>query len=185
MSITITEALAEIKTINKRIAKKQEFIRQYLARQESLKDPLAKDGGSDQVIAREMQAMTDLQGRTVRLRRAVQKANDETMVTVNGITRSISEWIVWRRDVAPGHQQFLNSLRQNLSMVRAQAQNKGSNVVGAAVASVNTDLKPTDIIVNVDEGKLAREIEDMENVLGQLDGMFSLKNATVTIEEIE
>jgi hypothetical protein len=39
-----------------------------------------------------------------------------------------------------------------------------------------------DIVVNVDEQKLAEDSERMEEVLGTLDGLLSLKNATVTIE---
>lgn len=42
MSITITEALAEIKTVAKRIEKKRDFIRAYLSRQEGVRDPLEK-----------------------------------------------------------------------------------------------------------------------------------------------
>ena len=55
MPITITEALAEIKTVGKRVEKKREFIKSFLARQDGIKDPLEKDGGSYQAIARERQ----------------------------------------------------------------------------------------------------------------------------------
>lgn len=41
----ITEALAELKTLNKRVEKKKEYVKAYLYRQEGLKDPLEKDGG--------------------------------------------------------------------------------------------------------------------------------------------
>lgn len=48
MALTITEALAEIKTVGKRVEKKREFIKAFLARQDGVKDPLEKDGGSFQ-----------------------------------------------------------------------------------------------------------------------------------------
>ena len=50
MPITITEALAEIPTIEKRITKKQEFITNYLFRVSSTRDPHEKDGGSAELI---------------------------------------------------------------------------------------------------------------------------------------
>ena len=84
MGITITEALAEIKTIGKRIASKQAFIGQYLARQDGVRDPLEKDGGSAEVIKRERQAIGDLETRIITLRQGIQHANDETKVSVVG-----------------------------------------------------------------------------------------------------
>jgi hypothetical protein len=61
--ITITEALADVKTIDKRIEKKKYFVQSYLVRQERLKDPLEKDGGATKVIHQERQAIQDLQER--------------------------------------------------------------------------------------------------------------------------
>ena len=45
-AITVTEALAEIKTTQKRIEKKREHILNFAWRQERMKDPLERDGGS-------------------------------------------------------------------------------------------------------------------------------------------
>lgn len=44
------------------------------------------------------------------------------------------------------------------------------------------DAKPTDIVVNVDEQQLAKDIERLEETLGTLDGVLSLKNATVMLD---
>lgn len=177
MGITITEALAEIKTVQKRIEKKREFIGGFLARQDGVKDPLEKDGGSYQAIARERQAIADLEGRIVSLRRGIQTANEATTVTIGGAGRSIADWLVWRRDVAPGYQQFLGKLRASLNGVRDQARKQGSGLVGPGAQAE----KPTDIVVNINEQDLAAEIEKLEETLGQLDGQLSLKNATVQI----
>lgn len=182
MTMTITEALAEIKTISKRIEKKREFVLGYLFRQEGLKDPLEKDGGSVEAIRREAQAVTDLEARIVTLRRGIARANEATSVTVNGRTHSIADWLTWRRDVAPGVQQFQGQVRSRLNLLREQAKRGGSAVIGA-VASVSTDAKPTDYVVNIDEGGLAKDIERIEETLGILDGQLSLKNATIMIEE--
>src|SRR3954452_7996422 len=102
--ITITEALAELKTIDKRIEKKREFVLAYLLRQEMFKDPLEKDGGSVSAIRREMQAIGDLEERRITLRRAVQQANERNSVVVGKQVRTIADWLVWRREVAPAQQ---------------------------------------------------------------------------------
>lgn len=180
MSLTITEALAETKTIEKRIAKKRESIQQYLARQEMLRDPMGQDGGSVGFIKREEQAVGDLEERLIAIRRAVLNANLATKVSVNGDTRSIQDWLTWRREIAPRRQQYLAQLRGRIEAVRREAQSKGVGVV-SAVASVG-DAKPTDVLVNVSEQELAEQIEHVETVLGTLDGQLSLKNATTKID---
>ena len=180
MSITITEALAEIKTIGKRIEKKRESMATYFARQEGVRDPLEKNGGSAAFIAAERQAVGDLEQRLITLRRAIQTANDETSVTINSTTRTVSEWLTWRRDVAPGQRSWLSIVRATLVRVRESAQKQG-NAVLSSVAQIG-DSKPTDIVVNVDEVEIATAAETLEDTLGQLDGQLSLKNATVFVK---
>lgn len=177
-TMTITEALAEIKTIGKRLTKKREFVRNFLARQEGLKDPLSREGGSAQAIRVERQAIGDLESRIIRIRRAIAKANDVTEVTVGIDTRTISEWLVWKREIAGERQKFLTSIQQMIGNLRSQARQKGWNVV-------KTDSEATadtDFIVNLDERQLAEEIETLEQQLGDLDGQLSLRNATTLVE---
>ncbi len=181
MGITVTEALAEIKTVGKRIEKKRQFINQYIARQDGVRDPLEKDGGSATVIKKERQAIGDLEDRIVSLRRGIQQANDETYVSLNGETRTISEWLTWRRDVAPARKQWLAQISSSLHQIRENAKRQGAAIVSASVTT--GEMKPTDIVVNVDERGVAEESETLEDTLGQLDGQLSLKNATIQIKE--
>src|SRR5437762_2223860 len=102
--ITITEALAELKTLQKRIEKKREFVVTFLARQDGLKDPLGNDGGSFVALGRELQAIHDLDARRVLIRTNIQKINQSTPITVENVTRTIAEWLTWRKEVAPGEQ---------------------------------------------------------------------------------
>lgn len=175
--ITITEALAELTTIGKRVDKKRTFIKAYLMRQEKLKDPLVKDGGASEVIKREFQAVNDLLGRLISIRLAIQKKNHETDVTVGGVTKTLAEWLTWRKEAAPGEQRMYLELQQMINSARAQGLRQGATVVSAG-----QEAKPDDIVVNVDEAALARSAEETETVLGDLDGQLSLKNATVYIE---
>lgn len=177
--ITITEALAEIKTLGKRIEKKREFINQFLSRQDGVRDPLEKDGGSFKVIQAERQSIADLENRVIELRRGIQQANDTTRVAINGVTRTISEWLTWRRDVAPGQRAWFANVRGQINNVRENAKRQGVALVQANATT--GDTKPTDLVVNIDELQLAAEAEALEDVFGQLDGQLSLKNATVTI----
>ena len=182
MKLTITEALAEIKTIGKRIEKKRQSIGQYLARQDMLKDPLAGEaGGSAGFIARERQAATDLATRWIRLRTAIQQSNLTEQIAVGSVTRTVAEWLTWRREISAGEQGFLNQLRQSVANVRQQATTKGVTVRSGSLEKA-TEALPTDVIVNIDEAALAKEIEAIEVALGGLDGQLSLKNATTFIE---
>lgn len=178
MSQTITEALAEIKTINKRLAKKRQFVQEHLFRQERFKDPLVNDGGSKQAIDRERQAIGDLEERVVHLRRAIQDVNEQTSLSVNGTTRNIADWLVWRREVAPQQSQFLDTLNNQILAARREAQQKGVAVVSGEVkASSDSDL-----VINIDLTALSQDREGLEEVLGTLDGQLSLKNATTFVD---
>jgi hypothetical protein len=178
MPLTITEALAEVKTITKRIAKKREFIGGYLVRQDKLKDPLLGDGGSPAAIAREQQAVNDLESRIISIRRAIADANASTEITLHGITRTISDWLTWRREVAPARQLFNQKARGTLATLRIEAQRKGVALRGSEVEVTD----PNDLIVNVSEVELSKESEELEHILGDLDGQLSLKNATTMID---
>ena len=175
--ITITEALAALKVLEKRIMNKQTAITPYLVRQDGLRDPLEKGGGSVQAIARERQALRDLETQKVAIRTAIQQINQVTDIEILGQKRTIAQWLTWRKDVAPGQVKFLTTMRQGILTARTNATRQGAGVVEAG-----KDAKPTDLVINVDEAELAKEHEELDTILATLDGQLSLKNATVLIE---
>lgn len=177
--ITITEALAEVKTIGKRLETKRDFIGQFLFRQQMVKDPLEKDGGSEKAVAAAFQSIADLQQRVIKIRAAIQRANLENTLTIEGKGQSVANWLTWRKEVAPFQQKTLTLLRQSIDKNRQQMLTKGITV---GSLKIEQDLRPTDFVVNLDEGDLARRIEALETILGTLDGKLSLFNATATIE---
>jgi hypothetical protein len=188
-TVTITEALAEIKTITKRLATKREFVTSYLLRHEEIRDPLEKDGGSGTMIARERQAIADLEQRIVDIRAAIARSNEATKISIGGRTRTVTEWLAWRKEVAPGVSLFLRDLRNRIEGVR-KMQVEGrvprtdprlAALAVQATAIANKSEKPPEIIVNLDEKELAKDSEAHEDILGQLDGQLSLKNATTEI----
>lgn len=175
--ITITEALQEVKTIDARIQKKKEFVFNFLFRQNTQRDPHEKDGGSAVLIAQERQAINDLLERKISIRTAINIANAENSITIGKQTRTISEWLVWKRDVAPTMKVILNETAAQLQVLRQDVTRKGLNVTQSAPSEVTTD-----IIVNVNENELSKQIEALEEAISTLDGQFSLKNATIKIE---
>lgn len=175
--ITITEALQEIKTIDARIQKKKEFIFNFLFRQNNQRDPHEKDGGSASLIAKERQSINDLLERKISIRNAINIANAENSIAIKDQSRTISEWLVWKRDVAPTLKAVLNETAVRLQSMRQDVSRKGLTITQNAPAEVTLD-----VIVNVNEAELAKQIENLEETLSTLDGQFSLKNATIKIE---
>jgi len=175
-ALTITEALSEIKTIKARIAKKQEAILRFLARDGRLRDPLESVGGSSVFVRGERQSIADLEQRIVSLRTAIQQANQSTTLTLGGRTRSVAEWLNWRRDVAGTAKTFLSQIVGQLSQLRQQAPRQGQ------VVSDRDTGSPNEIVVALNEQELAKQIESLEEILGNLDGKLSLLNATVTLD---
>lgn len=178
MSITITEALAELKLIKSKVEKKKNFILANVARQEGAKDQLEKSGGTTAVLAQELQAVGDLQERLVKIRTAIATANSSTSVEIGGVKRTIAEWLIWRRDVAPLIKNFEKDLAMGIGRVKAEAQRSGYQIVKNGEAA----SKPTDVIVEVDEMKLQQNAENTQEILDTLDGKLSLHNATVQVE---
>jgi hypothetical protein len=167
--MTITEAFAELKTIQARLKKKREFIGSHLLYPDAIKDPLANDGGTLQVVQREQQAISDLQERLIRIRYAMQTANLVNSITIAGKTRSIAEWLAWRKDLQEGERSFLANIRRSIDNTRTNVRAKG-------------DDPAKTVVVNVDEGDLGARMEALETIASTLDGQLSLKNATVVIE---
>lgn len=176
---TITEGLAELKTLRKRIDKKREALGPYLARAEAIRDPLEKQGGSAKHIREERQAVDQLEANYVELRRRIAVANDSTVITVCGVARSISEWLIWRREIAVHRGAWLANMRSGIQQLRSKTQQRGGSMISAT--AIVADTKPDDIIVNIDEALLDKELEMHEEILGSLDGQLSLKNATTEI----
>lgn len=178
--ITITEALAELKVIDKRLEKKKQFVLENLARPEAIKDPMDKDGITQaEAVKRERQAITDLEERKIAIRREIANTNAATNITVSGMVRTIADWLIWRREVAGHRSNFLDRMNNQLQGVRQQALTQGSRLFQAD--KVGDDVKQTDVLVNISELELASEMEEHDAILETLDGQLSLKNATTKI----
>lgn len=188
MTETITEALAEIKTIEKRLEKKRQAVANNLARDSRLRDPLASADGmtSEKFIAQERQAIEDLEKRIVHIRTAIQRKNFETPCKVSETTMSIQEWLNFRRDIADKRKLFLMTMTSQVRSLREQAQQKGARVTGVGISSQAIvqagDKPPVELILHLDEKQLLQSTEQHEQIMGELDGKLSLLNATTVID---
>jgi len=188
MPMTITEALAEIKTIGKRLEKKRQAVIDNLGRDSRLKDPLADGNGMTSVkfVSTERQAISDLEKRVVAIRTAIQASNLTTRCKVGEQDMPVQDWLNFRREISVGRQHFLMQLNQSIKNLRAQTQAKGGKVTFAGVAqqtNVTTgDQQPVEVLLNLNERELLTEQEQLEQTLGELDGKLSLLNATTVIE---
>lgn len=177
-SITITEGLAEIKTLEKRIQHKSAALIPYVARPAALIDPLEKKGGSALYITGEMQSIMDLQNRLISIRTAIQNTNLKTKLTVQGIERTIAEWLTWRKEISNNQRMLLANIRAQISRARGEGRPSTARQAVADATSTGVDQ----IHVSVDESGIISASEQMEQVLGTLDGQLSLMNATVRLD---
>lgn len=174
---TITEALAELKTLAARIEKKREHSGHYILRDSRAVDPMLKEGGSATFIQREWQAIADMEARFIRIRRAIQLSNLTSTLELRGKILSIAEWLIWRRELAEGRKRFLANVSGSIQRARREA----STVLASAMKNAPAGFEKGDLLVNVDEAALLTEIEQLDETLSELDGRLSLLNATTTI----
>src|SRR3989304_719743 len=130
MTTTITEALAELKTLKARIAKKREHVQQYILRDGRVVDPLEKDGGSRKYVTEGLQAISDMEARYIRIRNVIQVTNLITILTLGDRTLPITDWLNWRRDISSESISYLQHIpnaiaraRRDLSTALAKVEN--------------------------------------------------------------
>ena len=171
--MTITEALAELKLIGAKVKKKRQNIAKLAVRWSNEEDPI--EGGSNATVARERQSITDLLERGVRIRSKIQSANLASLVTVGPTTRTVADWLIWRREFAAdslGLLSDLDSQYQNTQkLFRTNPQRDPNDETRVVTPVFNFEI----------EGVLTEQVEH-NDILNSLDGKLSLHNATTTIE---
>jgi hypothetical protein len=174
-ALTITESLAELKLIDNKIDTKDQFIQQHLVRSKERIDPLESEGGSPAAIKSTLQAIVDLQKRKVDIRTKISAANRSTVLEVNGVSRTVEEWLVWRREVYPKHYELLTKMARMIHQTREM----GTKPQRLQAAQVVTG---EDIISHYPEKELMEQIEAVRETYDKLDGLLSLKNAQIQID---
>lgn len=177
-NVTIAEALATTKLIPKRVQKKLDGIRNFLLRERAFSDPLAEDeGGSRAFVARQRQSVLGLVDDLVKVRTSVLSKSLSTDLTIEGVTRTVQGWIIWRREAVP----IINQLHGLLDSARSSAQLQANKGGGRRVTEDEASGERSDIIVNFDQVQLQKDIEHLELVLSTLDAHLSRINATTEL----
>lgn len=172
----ITEALAEVNLLTKKINEKQTFCKTLLVRKEHQEDPHSSNGGSSEVYRKEVQALHDLRQRLIEIRSKISQANLKTKLKIGDSEKTIFEWLTWKREVYPGKIEFYKEILSGL----LQAQNYEKSR-----PEVYTDKDGNQIlaknIYNVGVGDIQKVVESTEETFMKLDGQLSLLNATIDI----
>ena len=177
VNTTITEALAELKTLDKKIESSKKFVMDYSVRQGTTIDPLDDEGGSDKVIPQKMQSIDNLLERKIAIRKAINASNQNAVVEINKVKRTVEEWLIWKRDVYQKEMAFLESLQRKIVDARSQCVAKGMTLRDDG----GQPSKVTEVSSFIKESNLQRRIEETREIYGVLDGKLSLFNATTTI----
>lgn len=172
--ITLTEALAEIKLIEKKVESKKQFVLGNLYRFKHMNDPLI-DGKVK--LASEMQAIQDLYGRHVVIRGKIAEANLANKITIGDQTHSIHTWLTWKREVAEKHRDIFKTVHVALKAAMDTA-GRQPQVYKDDTGTIHV----FEIVTNLDYQDYVKKHEETQDVIEKLDGLLSLKNATVTIE---
>ena len=178
--ITITEGLSEINLIKKKLATKRANIHQITIRATHVPDVYEKEGGSRAHIDREMQSISDLYHRLIRIRSQISAANLVHVISITEedltISQSIHDWLIWKREIVKDEIGFFNNanhaIKMHLDTISKQPQ-------------VHKDEQGTIHLVkheiNVDYPKWIRYQANLNSILEKLDGQLSLKNAIIEI----
>lgn len=175
--MTITEALAEVKLIEKKIEKKKENISRNLVRFEHTPDPYSSDGGSQKVMSQELQSIQDLETRLVSVRGAIARANIGTTLTIGEVTRSLYDWITWKREIAEKRIKMFNEFG---SAIKRQIDKEASSPT--AIKSAEGQYTFAKLVTNLEYSMLQGKFEKEGEIQEVLDGKLSLKNATTVVE---
>ena len=175
MEMTITEALAEIKLVEKKATTKMAFVRGNLVRAKHVTE--AQGGVSRETVAAEVQAISDLQKRLVAIRTGIAKANLETNIIIGERSNNIHGWLSWKREVAEKELSFYKDvfmtvkreMEDSVKNPRCWKDDKGEPHI-------------VEFVTNLSYEEYAKKAEVAQDLLEKLDGQLSLKNATTVIK---
>lgn len=174
--MTITEALSEINLIKKKLIDKRSLIQGMLLQAEHVPDPYIKEGGSAIFIEREVQSLNDLQQNLVRLRAGISTANLKTFITIDDVTHSIHDWLIWKREIVKDQIGFVTNVNRTLKS-HIDTTSKQPTVFKDGEGN----LQLVKHKMNVDYPEWVRTHANLNALLEKLDGQLSLKNATVSV----
>ena len=175
--ITITEALSEINLVKKKISAKQAKIQSALVQAEHIADPFLSEGGSEAMIKAESQGIYDLNYRLAKIRAEISHANLTHKISLGEDSRSIHDWLIWKREIATGQIRFTKEVHEAI-----KNHNKSSSDRPQVYKDSEEKVQLVKYKINVDYADWLKREAELNEKLEKLDGQLSLKNATIVIE---
>lgn len=166
----LIEALKELPLIEKKVARNVEKLREYASAVDNGKVDLkfSTEALQRKEIESLLQSSNDLANRADKLRRAIALTNANTNVTIKGETRTILEWISFRR----------NTFQLRLSALQALSDTASTQQMR------NTPVDPAvgiRVVRFYDEKNKNEKIEDLHNLYDAVDSTLEIVNATTDI----
>lgn len=158
---------------NKKIEDASRIVGEYLVRNNALRDPMEASGGSRAFVARMLQGIADMETNIGTIRVAIHDANRSNSLEVVGQTRSAEEWLILKREILPKRLKNLKGYYNRILSSRMTTRLDKSKQVDSA---------EPDLVVNLDENELVKQITAIEEFMAVIDMKLSLFNATVVIE---
>lgn len=206
-TMTIHEALAELKVIGNRITKEINSAKFATTNKHS---NTKIDGKSiadySNNVKSQYQRITDLIKRRTAIKRAVVLSNATTKVTINGIEMTVAEAIEYKNSGIGYKYQLLDALSTNynasISMIKSSNGenleerandyvqklygNKDGSVDNAVIESAKKNYiesNTLDLIDPIGAEKVISELNDeIDSFTSKVDSALSISNATTTIE---
>lgn len=212
MEITITEALQQVKSLQKRLDKERDNLRVIAVKHgESLtgSDSYIKPEDFSKRANSNYQSVVDLMNRIVKIKKAIVKSNQTTMITIGGRTMSVQDAII-EKDYLGNKEELLDSLRRDLSSARtsykmAERKNEETRdkLVNADISSNKASATDRDFVVKatekaidyikksfeisfVDPLKVEQKVDELDKEIDEfksrIDYTLSQSNSTHTIK---
>lgn len=168
----IIEALKELPLIDKKIARNINQIQTYSSEADNghMDLPFGNAEGQKSEVASLLQSTNDLVARSATIRRVLAVTNATIRVQIDGVSRTIAEWISYR---TAGFAHQIRAL---------QAQN--DKIAQANLNKVQFDVDAGVRIARFyDEKKRNDAISEVEALQGQIDARLEMVNATTDLVE--
>jgi seryl-tRNA synthetase len=130
-----------------------------------------------QYLRSEIQSIEDLRKKWVKIRSAIAKANTDNTITIGSTTKSINEWLNWKREVAQEESKFAVSVHVRIKNAMDESVQKPQ-----VVKDDSGQVKICKLLANLEYPEFLKKSQEVDEILETLDGKLSLKNATIMVE---
>ncbi len=175
-SMTVAEALTELKRINKLSAKRCQNIRRYSSKKRGELDEVE---GQKKWIAAQYQSAKDLIKRWTKIKLAINASNLKTIIEFEGSKFSVAEAILFKQQLYEMKNDLLNSFtpETGLNQIHTHLGNIGRlDLNEEQMAAIN--LVP-ELMYN--EAEMIKEKEDLLNLYSFIDALIEKSNHNTVI----